>query len=133
MRLVLPFLASILALTACSTPREACLRQATAELDTVRALIVQSEATLARGYAIQTEQRAVVYTDFCIGRGSRRADFRFCNRVAPVTSKRAVAIDPQAEERKLASLKSRESVLIKRSANQLRQCDLTHPAQAPKD
>lgn len=124
---VLAFL-SLTLLAACADPRQACINGATKDLSIVQDLISDTEATIERGYAIQTETRTVLYTDFCIGTGISNGHFSFCNRVQPVTSRTPVAVDLGAERRKLRSLKRKEAELKAKSANAIQRCELAHPA-----
>jgi hypothetical protein len=118
---------ALLALAACDSPRDACEREATKDLSIVRDLIADTEATIERGYAIQTQTRAVLYTDFCIGTGSDGGRFRFCNRIEPVETKEPVAVDLTAERRKLSSLKRKERELAREAEFALRRCALSYP------
>lgn len=114
---------------ACTDPHSACVDEATTDLRVVQDLIADTEATLERGYAIQTETRNVLYTDFCIGTGISNGNFQFCNRSQPVTSSRPVAVDLAEERRKLRSLKRKEVELRTKAARDVRRCELTHPSR----
>ncbi len=120
---------SILALAACSDPKTVCQQEATKDLGIVQALIADTQATIDRGYAIQTKERTVIYTDFCFGTGLHNGGFRFCNRAQPVVSRTPVAVDLNDERRKLRSLKQKESELKKRSLTALQQCEQAYPSQ----
>lgn len=120
-------LLALLTLAACADPKTACQREATKDLRIVQALIADTEATISRGYAIQTEQRTVIYTDFCVGTGYDHGVFRFCNRAQPVTSRTPVAVDLDDERRKLASLKEKEVELERRSRAALDRCAVAFP------
>lgn len=128
------FLASLTALAACAEPRDICVQEATRDLTIVRGLISDTEATLERGYAIQSQTRAILYTDFCIGAGRRGGHlggrFHFCNRVEPVTTREPVAVDLDAERRKLRSLKRKEAELLQEAQVAVRQCALAHPPKS---
>ncbi len=118
---------ALLCLAACADPHTECVDAASTDLRVVQSLIADTQATLQRGYAIQTETRNVLYTDFCIGTGIRNGGFRFCNRSQPVTSKKPVAVDLDEERRKLRALKRKEAQLKTRTTRDLRRCELTHP------
>lgn len=118
---------SLFVLAGCANPRQDCIDDATKDLRIVQGLIADTEATLERGYAIQTETRTVLYTDFCIGTGIRNGHFSFCNRAQPVTSRTPVAVDLSVERKKLLSLKRKEAELKARSANNVQRCELAHP------
>ena len=115
---------------ACADPKAACQSEATRDLTIVQALIADTQATIDRGYAIQTRERTVVYTDFCIGTGSRTGAFHFCNRAQPVISRTPVAVDLDAERRKLRSLQKKERELKRSSLLALQRCGLAHPPKA---
>jgi hypothetical protein len=115
------------AMTACSDPRSDCIAKASRDLSVVRALIADTKATIDRGYAVQTETRNVIYTDFCIGAGRNHGVFTFCNRVQPVTTRKAVAVDLAAEQRKLRSLTRKEGELRRRTASDIQRCELAFP------
>ena len=121
-------IAPLAMLAACTDPRQACLNSAQQDLRVVRALIADSEATLERGYVIQTETRHVIYTDFCFGAHGHHVGYRFCDRVLPVTSKKPVAVDLGEERRKLKSLRVKERELERRTARDIRVCNQTYPA-----
>ncbi len=115
-------------LVACADARQSCITDAGKDLVIVQGLISDTQATLDRGYAVQTQTRAVLYTDFCIGTGIRNGRFSFCNRVQPVTSRTPVAVDLDAERRKLRSLQRKEVELKAKTANEIQRCELAHPA-----
>lgn len=117
-------------LAACATPYETCLQQASRDLRIVRALIDDTEATLERGYAIQTETRTVLYTDFCLGTGRNHGRFRFCTRAQPIQSRVPVAVDLDAERNKLRSLRTKESQLVRDTAVAQQLCALEDGAKS---
>lgn len=124
--LILP----IMMLAACADPRASCLNDATKDLRIVQALIADTEATIARGYAIQTETRTVIYTNFCVGTGNKSGGFTFCNYPYPVTTKTPVAVDLNAEKAKLRSLRDKEVELRSDSLLAQQRCELEFPAEA---
>lgn len=99
-------------LAACATPEKRCIEDATKDLKVVQSLIATTEANLLRGYAIETRERNVVFTDFCIGGGRSNVGVSFCNRAEPRVQRTPVAIDTVAERRKLKELKRREARLL---------------------
>lgn len=117
----------LLVLSACVSARDACEKDATQDLMILRDLIADTEATIDRGYAIQTKTRAVLYTDFCLGAGGHTGQFRFCNRIEPVETKEPVAVDLAAERRKLMSLKRKERDAARETEFALRRCALSYP------
>ena len=128
-------IAPVMLLAACTNPLEDCKQDAVKDLRIVQALIADTQATIDRGYAIQTETRAVIYTSFCLGTGRGRhghghGQFTFCNHSQPVTTKTPVAVDLEAEQRKLASLKRKEAELERESRLNKQRCELAHPISA---
>lgn len=114
-------------LAACDSPRDVCEKEATQDLTILRDLIADTEATIDRGYAIQTKTRAVLYTDFCLGVGGHTGRFRFCNRIEPVETQEPVAVDLAVERRKLVSLKRKEREVARETEFALRRCALSYP------
>lgn len=119
----------LLLLAACADPRAACLTQATKDLSIVQALIADTEATIERGYAIQTETRTVIYTNFCVGSGNKNGGFTFCNYPHPGTIKTPVAVDLNVERAKLRSLRTKEGELKRSSAIAQQRCELEFPTE----
>ncbi|NNK78320.1 MAG: hypothetical protein HKP40_06370 [Litoreibacter sp.] len=125
---ILTLLFLVLLLAGCGDPRTKCIKDASRDLSVIQELIADTEATIARGYAIQTETRTVVYTDFCFGSHRyNRGSFQFCNRAQPVVSKKPVAVDLDEERRKLRSLRQKEEELRRRAALDVQKCELAHP------
>ncbi|RLJ51805.1 hypothetical protein BCF46_2029 [Litoreibacter meonggei] len=126
MRTVL--IAPLLLLAACASPQDTCLQDAVKDLRIVQALIADTQATLDRGYAIQTETRTVIYTNFCVGTGiGGDGRFSFCNYPQPVTTKKPVAVDLELEKRKLRSLRAKEAELKRESLLKQQRCELEFP------
>ncbi len=119
--IILPLL-----IAACVDPGQACRKEATKDLQTVRALIEETEQTIARGYAIKTGSRNIAYTDFCLGTGHSNVGVSFCNRIEPVRTEKPVAVDLNEERRKLASLRQKEAELSRNSAIALQRCELAN-------
>lgn len=104
-------LALLLMLAACATPQERCVLDATKDLRTVDGLIAETQANLQRGYAIgQSFERRPRLT-FCTGRYRSYSGLSFCTTEDIVTRDEPVAIDPEAERRKLGLLRERKADL----------------------
>ena len=84
---------------------------ATKDLRTVNALIAETEANLARGYAIDREVETRPRLTFCTGHYHRHVGMSFCTDDYTVYRDRPVAIDPAAERRKLATLREQKARL----------------------
>lgn len=117
-------LINCLLISACATPREACIRTANRDLTVVRALISESEATLNRGYAIETSDRYVIVSQPCF---TKKHPSRWCERSVPVSDRKAVAVDLSAEKHKLKSLRQKETQLRRRSLRDVEACNISHP------
>ncbi len=125
LRLALPLLL-IAALTACGTPQEQCIRSATRDLRTVERLIAETEANLARGYAY--EMRKIIRHEWTrCDDWVRGTPVRMCFEPVWDTVKRPVAIDPEAEMRKLAALKARRKALAGQAEAAIAACRVQYP------
>ncbi len=113
----------ICALGACATSEKLCIQDATKDLKIVQSLIATTEANLLRGYAVETRERRVVFTDFCLGTGRSNVGVSFCNRAEPVVERTPVAIDTASELRKLRELKRREAKLLEGIPAALQACE----------
>ncbi len=128
MRAVL--LLAALALAACASPRQACLRAATTDLRNVETLIAETQANLARGYAIAREPYVTTGVDFCydpvvgigLDGGGVHGGLRYCNTVETRYRTRPVAIDLAAERRKLAELQATRARLAREAERRLAAC-----------
>jgi hypothetical protein len=127
---VKPFaLALVLILAACGTPQEQCIRANTKELRQVDALIAETQSNLARGYGY--EEHTVTDWDWepCfVGRpvaNDRHSDM--CWEPYERTVRKAVAIDPAVEKRKLAALTARRKVLVSQAAPAVAACKAQYP------
>ncbi|MEM0948847.1 MAG: hypothetical protein AAGK37_15715 [Pseudomonadota bacterium] len=108
---------ALVIVAACATPAERCVSKVSRELNTVNALIAETEENLARGYRIETEVDYIPQLTFCTGFGrgfgthSAYGGVNFCQGTRRVERERQVAIDPLAERRKLANLENRRAAL----------------------
>lgn len=129
-RVLLLCLASVLALAACGTPQEQCISAATRDLRVLEGLIKETEANLTRGYAL--EQREVtrkILVD-CTPRPTAKqpkpkARSCWADQVDTVT--KPVAIDLNAEQRKLASMRAKRQQLMTRAETSVAQCRAAYP------
>lgn len=118
-------LPAVLLLAGCLGPREQCEYGVTRNLGTLNALIRETEANIARGYALDTVTvRDEVY------RPCHDAKGRVVGCWVPIISqeRRARAIDLDAERAKLASMKRKQAELQASTAAALRQCQAAYPA-----
>jgi len=118
----------LLPLAACATPLEKCQRAAREELNTVTLLIAETEQNIARGYAIQRETVERPNLQVCFGETvDDNVGIVFCNETITKIVETPVAIDPAAEQRKLAALKARQADLIAESEAALTRCAAIYP------
>ena len=95
-------------LAACASPEDQCRLDATKDLRVVNDLIEESEATLARGYALEESPQVRISTGFCL----RPSDnFGVCSAVRDESRPRPVSVDLDEEARKLESLKKKRDEL----------------------
>ena len=115
-------LTTLCLLAACATPAERCVIDATKELRRVEALIAETEGNLARGYAIDRTAERRPRLTFCTGTYRSQVGVSFCTEEDIVYRERPVAIDPQAERRKLSILADRRIALRRTSEQQIAAC-----------
>lgn len=120
--LVLPLLA------ACATPREACISQASQQLMTIDALVIETQDNIARGYALATQQQFVPVQKSCTVMDSNSQPIVVpCNEVEVNEVQVPVAIDLNAERAKLASLLERQRQMRGAVDAAVANCIATHP------
>jgi hypothetical protein len=126
-----PLLALPLLLTACGTPQQQCIRPYTKELRQVDALIAETRANLARGYGYREDRVTDWDYEPCYwgrpgGPGGIRSS-SMCWEPYERTVRTAVAVDPASEERKLAALTARRTVLAERAGPAIAACKAQYP------
>ena len=124
--LVIPVL-----LTACATPREACIADVTRDVRVLDGLIAETRANLSRGFAVERREDVVTRTTFCTGRNEDGSTFRFrCEETDTRTREIPVAIDLNAERAKLDSLEQRQAQNRINAQAGIAQCQAQFPADA---
>ncbi len=122
-------LALVLAVTACGTPQEQCIRANTKELRQVDGLIAETRANLSRGYGY--DEQTVTDWDWepCFpSRPNVAGTGRdMCWEPYERTVRKPVAIDPAAENRKLAALTARRKVLASQATPAVAACKAQYP------
>ena len=116
-RLVLTF--AILTLAACATPQQQCEARVTRELRTINDLIDETRANIQRGYALETRTEPRIGLTFC---GGNYGHTRFCTGTRFVERKEPVAIDIDAERKKLISLNEKKRELEAIAAERIARC-----------
>lgn len=127
MRLAL-LLAPLVILTACQTPRDACISNAMREQRTLNTLVEQTRANIARGYGLADQQEVRTRPDLCRGTDASGAPITVrCEKTEVTTVQVPVAIDLNAERAKLDSLLARQSQLERQTAAAIQQCAAAYP------
>jgi len=108
-------LPALILLTACATPREACIANANRDGRVLNTLISQTQANLNRGFAISERQEVRVRFEVA------------CEKTDTVTVRDAVAIDLVAERAKLESLLERQRQNRINAQSAVEQCIAVHP------
>ena len=123
-----------LALAACGTPQENCIRGVTRDLRVVEGLIGDTEANLARGYALENITMSRPVWKQCLRRtggitpeGQPAVAPDLCLDDETYTVTRPKAIDLSAEQRTLDGLKAKRAQLTRQSEGAVAQCRAQHP------
>lgn len=121
---------AIALLSACGTPQERCIREASRDMAVVDQLIAEAEGNLQRGFALQRE--TVYRTEFedCTPPATANDPTprgRMCPVQVPDTVTRPVAINLSDESAKLASLEAKRAQQGKVAAAAIAQCRAVHP------
>lgn len=115
-------------LVACATPQEQCLAQATRDARINAQLIAQTEANLARGYAVERRERVREVRTTCRGETESGEEvITRCEEVRVTPVRVPVAIDLNAERAKLTSLKQRRAEIASRTEAAVGQCRALYP------
>lgn len=115
-----------LLVSACATPRESCIAQATRDQVVVNHLVAQLETDLARGYGMKTVQVVTPVWRPC--RWNHRPG-------APVmcwyddvsTEQKPVAIDLTATKARLVELKAKQAELARTTPTRVAACQAQFP------
>jgi hypothetical protein len=129
-------LCALLLATGCATPYESCVAAATRDLRVLDGLIAQSEATLARGYAIDRVQVFEARWERCLEPPTPATDAEgkplpmvetLCLENVPVTREQPRAVDLEAERRLLGQLRDKRADLAARAEREIARCRTLHP------
>ena len=131
MKPIFAILGALALLSSCGTPQERCIRSATRDMQIVDRLIAESQATLSRGYALETE--TIYRSDFqdCTPKATQSQPnpaTRMCLVQVPQTITRPKAVDLQAESATLASLEAKRAGQAALAESAIAQCRATFPA-----
>lgn len=133
-RTVLTSLTALALLAACGTPQERCIARETRDLRILDRLVAETEANIARGYALE---EVTVWRDTwttCLVAqppgpdGTARPPVpQPCERSQAVTETRARAIDLNAERAKLASMQDKRRELARAAERAVAACRTAFP------
>lgn len=114
----------LVVLAGCATPYERCVAPATGQLRTVDALIAETQANIARGFALE-RVRDIRYD--LVPCHDIDGLVRFCREPVAIERARPVAIDRTVEAGKLASLRARRAELAMELSVLRADCRARHP------
>ncbi|EAU45511.1 hypothetical protein [Salipiger bermudensis] len=119
-------LIGLLALSACATPREACIRDAAAPWRSAVSERSRIAQDLARGYTYKTEFRQVERQRWCRSGGGIYPCWT--TDTQPVT--RRIPVDAEALQARDAELAKAIPALRKAAETDVAQCQATYPEEA---
>jgi len=121
-------LLSLLAIAACSTPREQCISNANGQLRTLDRLIDVASGNVQRGFALAEVQDVRVLRTTCQGTNEDGSTFRFpCEETETFTRREPVSINIVEERVKLAQLQDQRDSAARDVAARTQQCIAIHP------
>ena len=111
-------LAGTLFLSACATPYEICVSDASQEYRTLTAAITEARGNIDRGYAVHSQQVTYTYVGLCYTDGSSYP----CPMTGYRTEETPVAIDVAEERLKLKRLTNRLPAVRERQQTEINAC-----------
>lgn len=118
------FLTVLTMLSACATPQQQCIATASAETRALQAQIKETQATIARGYAVHEQSVPYTSTNICYDGKKQRY---LCPRTEFRRIETPVSVDIAAEKAKLAQLKTRFSKAQPKALSGIETCKKAHP------
>lgn len=118
----------LVAVAACSTPREQCIAGANRPVATLDRLIAETRGNVQRGFALAEVQDVRVLRTTCEGTNADGSTFRFpCEETETVNREVPVTINIAEERVKLAQLEDRRAQTARAAQAQVQQCIAVHP------
>lgn len=118
----------LLAIAACSTPREQCISNANGQLRTLDRLIDVASGNVQRGFALAEVQDVRVLRTTCQGTNEDGSTFRFpCEETETFARREPVSINIVEERVKLAQLQDQRDSAARDVAARTQQCIAIHP------
>lgn len=116
-------LVPILFISACATPREQCIADASYRYNVLVSAISKTEQNIARGYAIHEQSVPYTYPGVCYYGTVTYS----CPKTGYRIQETPVAVNVNEERRTLAALKSRFSKEKSLAQSGIAQCQAIHP------
>jgi hypothetical protein len=122
-------LVCLVALSACGTPQEQCIRANTQELRTLERLVSETEGNIKRGYALEQVTVSSVRWVPCLKPGPQggAAVQGMCLEDFERIETQPKAIDLDAEKRKLASMQKKRDELARAAQAVVAECKARYP------
>lgn len=115
---------ALLSLAACATPQERCISSAGKDIRVLSGLIANTQANIARGYGIRTEEYFENELQVC---GVVDGENIFCDVAVADSRQVPFALDLNSEAAKLASLQTKRAELVARSKAVIAECKALFP------
>jgi hypothetical protein len=117
-----------LAVAACGTPQERCIARESRDLRVLDGLIAETQATIARGYALNTETFVITQSFPCAVRGPNNTVLtELCDTEQVVERTRPVAVNLDEERAKLRSMQDRRAEMARSVSARIEACRATYP------
>lgn len=121
----------VLAIAACGTPQQQCVRLASHDMAVLDRLIVETQGNISRGYGFaQTVETMPAFVECGPPTPGRdgKPHTNLCLEDVAHTVTKPVALDLQVEAAKLASMQKRREDMVKALAPAIAECLARYPA-----
>lgn len=124
-----PFiLIPLMAIAACSSPREQCISGANRPVATLDRLIATTQGNIDRGFGLAEVQDVRVLRSTCEGTNEDGSTFRFpCEETETFTRQVPVTLNIAEERLKLAQLQESRAEAQRTAEARIQQCVAIHP------
>ncbi|MCF6302374.1 MAG: hypothetical protein L3J13_04115 [Devosiaceae bacterium] len=116
--------AALLTLSACSTPIQTCISNASADRDEIAEKFEIAQGNVERGYAIHRQSVPYTYTGQCF---NGTVGSYSCQKTGTRVLETPVTIDVNEERQKLAALERQLILANQRADAQVAQCRALYP------
>ena len=117
---------ALFALSACSTPLQTCISNASVERDVIVQKIAIAQGNIDRGYAVHRQSVPYTYEDECF---DANVGSYSCQKTGTRIDETPVTIDVEGERDKLADLQLQLVVANQRVNADMAQCRVLYPEQ----